>query len=352
EKYIKKSLSKKQKTIQRDTWLKGFFTKLENELSKNEAAIHKNLPSDFYDIVDLYDRNITLIIKHLKEIGYSNITRLIDEELYPKAPFDKAQHLFDNLSDYTFLLNIFPRSRLRFDYSDSDYSFFNNLFSNLRSSNYLSPYQNKLSEDDRILYSYKYLWYYLLAPFISSNHNEKRLSSLLSIINFVSEIQNKRYLTLSLAEKSKSIKDFLASESLNYSDLNTFIKGNLTNNDDIINNDDIEKIFKLSFVDDDKRAALFADFYNSFCKAQARIIDIDKDYEFLLFVLKNTTVSDEDDNYNIYPNIQAILNSVIVEKKLSHSLAKEKFQEEIFSAKKMIEFKKVLEQCVIKKWDL
>ncbi|HBZ26136.1 MAG TPA: hypothetical protein DEO54_07840 [Rikenellaceae bacterium] len=352
EKYIKKSLSKKQKTIQRNTWLKGFFTKLENELSKNEAAIHKNSPNDFYDIIDLYDRNITLIIKHLKEIGYSNITRLIDEEWYPKAPFDKVQHLFDNLSDYIFLLNIYPRSRLRFDYSDSDYSFFINLFSNLSSSNYLSPYHNKLSKDDRILNSYKYLWYYLLAPFISSNHNEKRFSSLLSLINIVSEIQNKRYLTFSINEKSKNIKVFLASDSLNYNHLNTFIKANLTNNNDINNLEYIENMFRFSFVDDDMRAALFADFYNSFCRAQARIIDIDTDYEFLLFVLKNTTVSDESNDSNIYPNIRSLLNSVIVEKTLSHALAKDKFQEEIFSAKKMIEFKQVLEQCLIKQWNL
>lgn len=353
ERYIEKSLSKKQRTVQKNSWLKGYFTKLENEFNKNEISNIKYSPGHLFDSIDSYDHNITLIIKYLKEAGYNNIARLIDEDWFPKSPFDRVQHLFDNLSDYTFLLGNYSRARIRLDYSEFNQQTFDNIFSKENFSKYLSPLTSE-TNINKIIHSFRTLWYYIVGPFEFKYEEGSKFSPLTSMIETVFKIQYQRYRSLMMANNSLNFKGFLAIESLKFKDMKTFFKEMFHNNneDKYINNEDLDTIFKMSFADDDKSVALFADFYNAFCNAQARIMDIDKDYDFLLFILKNTTVNELKVDGNIYPNIQPLVNSVIVDKTIPHSIAKEKFKEEISRAKKMIEFKNVLEQCVINKWGL
>lgn len=353
ERYIEKSLSKKQRTVQKNSWLKGYFTKLENELTEKDNSNIKYSPRHFFDNIDSYDHNITLIIKHLKEAGYNNIARLIDEDWLPKAPFDRVQHLFDNLSDYTFLLGNYARARIRLDYSEFNQQPFNDVFANLNLSKYLPSYQSEITIN-KIIHSFKTLWYYIVGPFMQKYEEGNKFSPLTSMIETVFKIQYQRYRSLMMVNNSLNFKGFLAIESLKFKDINTSLKEMFHNNNEekFLNNQDLDTLFRMSLSDDEKSAALFADFYNAFCNAQARIMDIDKDYDFLLFILKNTTVNEFNIDGNIYPNIQPLVNSVIVDKNIPHSIAKEKFKEEISRAKKMIEFKKVLEQCVINKWGL
>lgn len=353
EKYIEKSLSKKQRTVQKHSWLKGYFTKLENEYTEQEKSNIKYSPRHLFDSIDTYDRNITLIIKHLKEAGYNNIARLIDDDWFPKAPFDRVQHLFDNLSDYTFLLGNYSRARIRLDYTEFNQQAFDNIFSKLNLSKYLSTLKSE-TNINKIIHSFRTMWYYIVGHLILKYEEGNKYSPLTSMIETVFKIQYRRYLSHIIVKKTLNFQGFLAIESLKIKDINTSFREIFhdNNEDKFINSEDFDAIFKMSFADDDKRAALFADFYNAFCNAQARIMDIDKDYDFLLFILKNTTVNELEVDGNIYPNIQPLVNSVIVDKTIPHSIAKEKFREEISRAKKMIDFKKVLEECVINKWDL
>ena len=95
----------------------------------------------------------------------------------------------------------------------------------------------------------------------------------------------------------------------------------------------------------------FSDFYNSFCHAQARLLDLFDDYNFLLDTLELMITENSKNKGIIFPNIADILNQVIIQKSIPHSLAKEKLAKVLFETKYMIDFKNEL-QKISKEWGL
>jgi DNA replication protein DnaD len=133
-----------------------------------------------------------------------------------------------------------------------------------------------------------------------------------------------------------SLQSFLINESLSDNDINNF---------------EYNYHLKRLNIHRDFRESFIVDFYSSFCKAQARLLDLDDDFSFLIFIIEKAIIETAETNDIIFPYIQDILNKVIVNKSISHSKAREEAQKGFINANYMTEFQNVL--CnVIKAWEI
>lgn len=94
----------------------------------------------------------------------------------------------------------------------------------------------------------------------------------------------------------------------------------------------------------------FVLFYKSICQAQARLIDLQKDTEFLIYVLKEVIATSKEE-IPLLPYIRPLLEKVIEKKTLTHEQGRKQCAKGFQEANYMEEFQEIL-AGVIDKWGI
>jgi len=89
---------------------------------------------------------------------------------------------------------------------------------------------------------------------------------------------------------------------------------------------------------------MISHFYCEVSKAQARIIDLQKDFEFLITVLYRVINQKEREFY--IPNIRGLLNNVIISKKISHEEGEKLIFEELNRMDHLDQFEEILKKQI------
>lgn len=101
------------------------------------------------------------------------------------------------------------------------------------------------------------------------------------------------------------------------------------------------------FLEDSREMSVF---YESFAKAQARILDLDRDVEFLISVIMQA-VRDDRSERGLLPYIGGVAENVIVDKRISHEQGMEDCLKGFRIAESLGQFKRVLRK-VIARWEI
>jgi hypothetical protein len=291
---------------------------------ENFESIVKNINILQAGLVELLDK--------LTVYGYNNIVRLINKEWYPKTPYDTLNQFFTDIIYYT------DYYKMEFDMFHEpekfNFEFFENFCFNIESKDekfFAIPY-----DDLKYKFSFRVVLYLTLRQF------NLRMPFIDEFSEFFSSIQNMQIHRMRRNKKSNdigfSLQNFLINEQID---------------EEQMDNKEFHKFFRRLHIHPEIRETFSIDFYNSFCKAQARIIDLDNDFEFLIYILRLVTC--ESDNRSedeiIFPYIRDILNKVILFKTIPHSIAREEASKGFKSANYMSEFQDVL-STIIKKWEV
>ena len=94
----------------------------------------------------------------------------------------------------------------------------------------------------------------------------------------------------------------------------------------------------------------FGKFYETFAKAQARIIDLDQDVEFLIWLI-GQAAQEERNERGLLPYIEEVAEKVIVEKRVSHERGMEEFKKGFRIAESLGQFQEVLSK-IVAQWGL
>jgi|GEM_PF-4314434 len=105
----------------------------------------------------------------------------------------------------------------------------------------------------------------------------------------------------------------------------------------------MEKYFRRFYKDN-----LFSALYNAFSSAQARLLDIQQDTEFLFKMIRRLVMS-EVKNLTYVPYVRGVAKKVIIEKTLSHRGGYEQLAKEFSTAQYMEDFSVVLDK-ILKQW--
>ena len=93
----------------------------------------------------------------------------------------------------------------------------------------------------------------------------------------------------------------------------------------------------------------FPSFYKALCKAQARLLDLHEDIEFLFYVIQRLLKSDS--KIQFLPYIRKVLEDVIEKKVITHSEGRERCAKGFAEADYMQEFIHTL-SVVARKWGM
>lgn len=331
--------------------LKGYFTKINNEIEENQHKEIENNYSQFLNTIDNYENTLSKLLGRLMETGYDNIVRLVEERWHPQTPLIETQQIFENLCEDTpFFKRHYKNDR--YD-NDIDEKYFRNemekLFMNIehfvREECSLS-YKRRKNQ-----FSLEALWFFLVEPFMKREYTERENSFFYSILVLILSIQNER-LERSRDQirnrKEGNFQFFLANENITSTEIRKY--RHLTKElpfkyfEKRHFNEEIFYVFE--------KSEMFPNFYNSFCHTQARLIDLHDDFRFLITILKNVTIDEKNERAIIFPNIRDILDDVIISKKTSSSYANEKIYKEFQGAQYMSDFREILVNNVIFKWGL
>lgn len=332
--------------------LKGYFTKIENEIIENQNTEIEYRYSRLLNIIDGYENTLSKLLGRLQEKGFDNIVRLIEEEWHPKTPFLKTQQVFESLCDN---IPFFEKYHLR---KDEEYE------NNLHEEDFRHEFESFFMEFEhaynrnfdifyektRTKFSLETLCYFLMKPYMKDFRGNES-TFLISIIAIVISIQNERLRkneNLLHRKKNNGFQYFLANENVTFSEVRKYlhlIEG--FPHKYMKNEFRHEKLFYIF-----EKSNILPNFYNSFCHTQARLIDIHDDFSFLIQVLRSVTIDDKNERNAVFPNIRDILNEVVVKKTTPSSYAVKKLHNEFQSAKYMSDFSEVLNNNVISKWNL
>ena len=94
----------------------------------------------------------------------------------------------------------------------------------------------------------------------------------------------------------------------------------------------------------------FANFYESFTKAQSRILDLNQDVEFLISLV-GQAAREEKSEKGLLPYIEGVAEKVIVEKSISHEQGMEEFKKGFRIAESLGQFQEVLSK-IVTQWGL
>lgn len=284
-------------------------------------------PNNILDKIEKYQNNILNINRLLQSSKLKYLTEIIDEKWFPKTPFQDLSDKFENLiSDFPFHFTM----RIHRD----DIYIRENKYMIDQIENFISDnFKIDLNTNETTIVLIRYL---LLNAFYSYIFKPKEIENIFTpLFKSIMEIQKYRV----KKNIKQTYKQFLASEDI--SDTNELIDWS-QKTIHLIENSRMHGFFEDSS---------FVDFYNSFCHAQARLIDLLDDYQFLLYALEFMISEDSKSNQIVFPNINDTLNQVIIDKSIPHSQAKEKLAESIYAAKFMVDFNKEL-QSISKEWGL
>lgn len=331
--------------------LKGYFTRIENEITENLDREFED-SHQFLKIIDGYENTLSKLLNRLLGAGYDNIARLIEERWHPQTPLVKTQQAFENLCSNNPFLEIHLRRDGEYDgYIGEEYFSheFKRLFTHLENFNHKEWdlfYQNRKYQS-----SLETLLTYIAKPYFK--HLDKRENSFFySMIVFIMAIQNERLRrNKESMKKNKNnwVQYFLANENFTSSDIKKHRHLIKEMPYKYIENEFIHKDLFYFF---EESSDMFPSFYNLFCHTQARLIDVHDDFKFLINVLRSVTIDDKSERTVIFPNIRDILDDVVIEKTISSSLAMKKLYKEFRGAKYMSDFREVLINNVISKWSL
>jgi hypothetical protein len=333
--------------------LKGYFTKIENEIAENQHKEIENNYSQFLDTIDSYENTLSKLLGRLMETGYDNIVRLVEERWRPQTPLIKTQQIFENLCyDTPFSEKYYNAKEDKYENGiDEKYfrheieEFFMNIEHLVRDELSLS-YKRR-----RNRFSLETLCFFLVEPFIKREFPERENSFFRSLLVLILSIQNERFERNRDHVKNKkngSFQFFLANENITSTEIRKY--RHLTKELPL-------KYFEKRHFNEDifyffEKSETLPNFYNSFCHTQARFIDIHDDFRFLITILRNVTIDERNERAIIFPNIRDILDDVIIKKSTPSSSANEKICKEFQGAQYMSDFREILVNNVIYKWGL
>lgn len=304
----------------------GIWRILKDRINENsEKSFDMEKPNGIQVAIENYEQAVQNIYRLLQRSEWKYLTEIIDIKWFPKTPFQDLSDNFKNLiSDYPFR-PMMGMHRVDINRHEDDY-----LTRKIEKYNISNFSELGLKTNDIAIALIRYL---LHSYDFQDIKMEETISSLFLT---VLEIQSYRYHE---KNKNQTYKQFLASEDIE--DINESI--------DLVHK--IRDSTNNHIMPMDFENISFGDFYNSFCHAQARLIDLFDDYRFLLYTLELIISKDLNSERIVFPNINDTLNQVIIDKSIPHSKAKEKLVESINVAKYMGDFKKEL-QSISKEWAL
>ncbi|MFC4672747.1 hypothetical protein [Dysgonomonas termitidis] len=333
--------------------LKGYFTRIENEIEENQHREIENSYSKFLNTIDNYENTLSKLLGRLMENGYDNIVRLVEERWHPRTPLIKTQQIFENLCyDTSFIEKYYNIKDDKYE-NDIDEKYFRHeieeLFMNIEHfvrDEWFSSYKRRINQ-----FSLEALSFFLVEPFIKRDYPEREDSFFRSILVLILSIQNerlKRNKDIIRNKKGNNFQFFLANENITSEEIRKY--RHLTKELPF-------KYFEKRHFNEDiffffEKSEMLPSFYNSFCHAQARLIDMHDDFRFLITILKNVTIDERNERTIIFPNIRDILDDVIIKKTTPSSYANEKIYKEFQGAQYMSDFREILVNNVISKWGL
>jgi len=298
-----------------------------NEIREKGFDMEK--PNDILDEIENYQQSVLIIYRLLQSSELKYLTEVIDEKWFPKTPFQDLSNNFENLiSDYPF----HPMMRM---HREDIYKDENEYITRTMEKSIVSNFNEiDIAINEMSILLIRYL---LRNSFSSYEFKNEEIEETISFLfQSIMEIQRYRFKE---KNKKQTYKQFMASEDIG--DTNELVDWFHKIRDRVENHH-----MRMVFENDS-----FGNFYNSFCHAQARLIDLADDYQFLLYALELMISEDSKSKRIVFPNINDTLNQVIIDKSIPHSQAKEKLAESIYAAKYMGDFKKEL-QSISKEWGL
>jgi len=255
------------------------------------------------------------VLERLNRFGFSSLTRLIRKEWHPMYPIRNLQDTFYNMA----LDSKYPP--LEFLHFEEDASPVNREAIS-RIGNLLERFDCNDDELGGLFLLKKSFLTAISFLFTSPLWNDILYNELKRIFTSLYEIQVHHL--RQMKDKNLHLQAFLASEDINDKDLREHGE---------------YKIFHLfEYSRENKYYSLF---YKSICQVQARLIDLHKDTEFLVFVLKEVIATCKEE-LPLLPYIRPLLERVIEKKTLSHEQGRKQCAKGFKEASYMEEFQEIL----------
>jgi hypothetical protein len=334
------NLISRERKYKRDLPQKGLINYFEKILKRNlikrkEQSLNIEghfIFEDFYERIMSYQKTLEDLLAKLKIYNYQNIVRLIDIEWYPIMPFERLRQYFVELLsgiDYPiFDFEDYFEERKNKPNKNIDF-----IITRIKKKYGIDEMRfNEFKQFDKINYLNYAVIYMTLAPF--SELGNEIIDEISEIFGFIIDIQSGRY---NVKTNSRNLnfefRDFLIEEQINEKEIEKFYE---------------MRILRKLHLHHEDRNNVIINFYNSFCKAQLRVLDLDSDFEFLINVIKQVTLIDFNINEEevLFPNIGDILNNVIVNKSVLYSTARKQVNRGFLSANYMLDFQEKLNEIV------
>ncbi len=301
------------------------FSENYDEGFESFSLIQKNL--------NKYQGKLYELIEKLKVNNLQNIIRLIDSDWYPKTPFENLQQYFaESVNNSGFHKIDFE---LIYDEEyEVKYHQYKELFHKIQSRLENQKFRTSHFENITYNYSYQAVIYLTLSPFNAELAMFEEFTDIFTSILLIQSERIERAKTIEL--ENFSFTKFLASENIEAQDMEM-----------IYHKSDL-KMFNIRHRN---RELYIVDFYHAFCKAQARLLDLDSDFDFLLFIIKKSIIETVENEKVFFPYIRDILTKVIDEKSISQTNARDEAKKGFISANYMTEFQNVL-KYISKEWGI
>ncbi len=276
------------------------------------------------------------ILHYLSISGLSHVTRLIHEEWQPGyilQGFNKALRQILVESEFPYF-EIGPMPFMPGKFHPELFHFMEKFPSKVRriSKRLEVPYSERYTDD----FIPSLTWALALSTvFPHYIFREKFQEEFLELFAVIAAIQSLHWEKRGRKKNKKiNLSMFLANEKLGKNDIEKFDM----------------KFHFLRHFHGPREFDFFPELYTSCCKAQARLIDLQKDIDFLLMLIRQL-VRDNSFKRPILPYIRGIAEKVIVKKTLLHERGKKEFVKGFASASYMEEFENVL-SGIVEKWGI
>jgi len=303
--------------------------------SHPKGMIHPEHFKEFQEAILGSQEIFNQILHYLSISGLSHITRLIHEEWQPGyilQGFNKA--LRDALAESEFpWFEIEPMPFMPGEFHPEVLHFVERFHTKVK------RVCEKLGIPYTERYGYDFIsslsWTIALSTvFPHYIFREKFHEEFLELFAVIVAVQSLHWGKEGRKNKEISLPMYLASEKLTKTDIEKFDM----------------KFHVLRHFHGPRELNFFPELYTSCCKAQARLIDLQKDIDFLLILIRQL-VRDSGSRKIILPYIRGVAEKVIVKKILSHESGKKECAKGFASASYMEEFEQVL-SGIVGKWGI
>ncbi|MBI5403375.1 MAG: ParA family protein [Ignavibacteriae bacterium] len=337
--FIESSLTKSTKRGDNSKRLSLAITKIENDIKRKTSIEEYNWEyidksKKYYLInnkINFLQVKLTEVIEKLNLYNYPEISGLIENDWYPKAPFETVKQYLSELSfDREYYYEDIELNEMD---SERMYNQFINI-ENIINERISIKSRNIFLNNFEYLFSFKTLIFIFLAPI---GRRYPIYEEFIELFTVLLSYQINKFIKLTESEKKiVSLQKFLANEIMK---------------DDDIKNYELKFLFHGYRNYSGDKESFISEFYNAFCKAQSRLIDLDNDFGFLIYVIRKATFENKNEELKIFPYIRDILNAVIINKTVSRSEARKSVEKGFASAKYMANFEDVLKD-ILKRWEV